>query len=406
MKVFCFTTYYPSTIYEVVRFHRWANEIAGMTFHRISGQPDQLELQVTIPRLLNFIRLLLMEAMVFIVYSRILLNTEHKDSVILDYGPPLCVAATIFNIIVVTVVNALTYRSFIQMFGKLYAVDNQFEALKSNLDHTAQQRFILRASVVYILILITTELVTNALLVVESDERMGTLFLAFCRFILNTVYLLIFGSHTLPIYLIYKRYQHINHLISLKFDTSNRKQFIWIKEMVLHSSDRIDTIQKLANIHAELTEALDLFCESQWIQLILGSLNGVFFTTFNIFLLYRSVLSGERFLVLVNLQNCLLNVYYAALYVSLVFQNTTVTWEAKKTIGLVYKVLNNTTRDVRMVAALRLVARQLHAKTAAVKLRFNDGDVRVLFSAVGAISTYLVILFQFDQTTVTGNNGI
>lgn len=382
MKLFCFTIPNPTSIYEVVYFYRRAAEIAGMMFYQIEGEPDKLVYRITASRMLNFLRLLLMEAVVFSVYFRILLSTEQKDSFILDYGPPLCLAATIFNVMMANFMNALEYRSYVRIFEKLYAVDNQFESLKSHPDHSAQQVCILRASVVYVLGLLVIEFTTNTMLVVESSERMNTLFLAGCRFILNSVYLLIFGSHTLPIYLIFKRYQHINQLIALKFDISNRRHFIWTKEMVLYPTDRIDTIQKLANIHAELTETLDLFCQSQWVQLTLSSVNGSIFTTFAIFSLYRSLLSGDRFIVLSNVQNCMLNIYYGVLYVTLAILNTFVTWEAKKTVALVYKVLNNTTRDTRLVETLRLVARQLQTKAATVQLKFNDGDVRDLFSVM------------------------
>ncbi|XP_058817580.1 uncharacterized protein LOC131680882 [Topomyia yanbarensis] len=370
-----------------------------MTFHTSSGSPEKLIHRVTVPRFLNFVRLILLQLVVAVVYGRLPLDSHSRGSYILDIGPRLIMVWTSCSMLVVTLLDAVNYRSSIEIFKKIHAIDGWFQRLKANPEHSLHQNAIIRALVILLLISVVLHSVTFAFFVVEIGHVGSVLLLTTCGLVFNTSFTLIFCSYLVRSYLIGTRFELVNRIISLRFVTSNRRRFIWTKELVLNRSNELELVSKLADIHAGLADIVDLLGETQWFQTILLSVNVIGFTTFNIFSSLRAVFSGERYLLFMSTQTTLWSLFYLVLFIALIFRSFLLGSEAKRTAVLIYKVLNNT-KDERLLMILRYFARQIQDRPVEVRFKAYDGNLPVLLSAMGTIGTYLVILIQFDGMTL------
>lgn len=370
----------PGTVYDATRLNQLAADIVGLTFHKSSGSAGNVTHRVTLVRVLNFARLLLTELVALVVYSSLPQWAQPRGSFILDYGPRICLALTAFSLIVVTILDAAKYLENAEIFGKLHRVDEKLKVLlKSQPDHDAQRRDIWIASAVATACLLLLLIVTPIILVSEVGSVTNALLNAVLTLLFNTAYAIVYGNYMIKSYLVTKRFQQVNQLLESRLNTSNRRSFIWVRELPAKNANEADFVQTLSEIHAELHQTVDLLSEYQWIQIILISAVVIGFTTFNIFSVYRMLWTGNSSQFGVLVQGCLWNVYYIGLLVALLVRCSLVGWEGSKTNKLIYKALNNS-KDHRTVASLRSFARQLYGVPVCVKLYFYDADFGTLFS--------------------------
>lgn len=368
------------TVYDAIHLNQLAADIVGLTFHKSSGSAGNITHRVTLVRVLNFSRLLLTEVVALVVYSTLPQWAQPRGSFILDYGPRICLALTAFSLIVVTILDAAKYLESAEIFEKLHRVDEKLKDMpKSQPDHDAQRKDIWIATAVATSCLLLLLIITPIILVSEIGSVTNALLSAILTLLFNTAYAIVYGNYMIKSYLITKRLQLVNQLLESRLNTSNRRKFIWVRELPVKNANEADFVHELAEVHAELLQIVDLLSDYQWIQIILITAVVVGFTTFNIFSVYRMLWTGNSSQYGVLLQGCLWNVYYMGLLIALLVRCSLVGWEGSKTSKLIYKALNNA-KDHRTVASLRSFARQLYGEPVCVKFHFYDADFGTLFS--------------------------
>ncbi|KXJ77033.1 hypothetical protein RP20_CCG008389 [Aedes albopictus] len=342
------------------------------------------ELRIALPWLLNFIRLIVMELSGTTIYILVSTNLELRGSFILEFGIKVCQGLSGVTVTIASLIFNFSYRSFVEVLRKLHSVDEMFASLKIHNDHSREHKAILVWMGLMITVHLTMHLYSASIYfgseMSAKELIMLIIMLILTIFSFHTQFAIAFANYLIYTYLIHERYKLLNELIKIRFDTSNRRRMIWVKELIPEVKNNLELVQEISEIHATLSDAIDLLSNSQWISFICLSVNTLAYTTFNVYSLYRMVLLQiEWHLVSATLPTLLWNVFYVGMYAAVIVRGTLVGWEADGTVTLIYKVLNNV-RDPRMEKALRNVAWQIRARPSGLKFKFYDSSFPVLFS--------------------------
>nr|NP_001345392.1 gustatory receptor 29 [Aedes aegypti] len=396
-----FVSMSSSSVYQTVHPYRLIYTLAGMHYHEPPKPVPNYEPRVTFPWLLNYIRLVFMELSGTAMYLYVSTNLDVRGSFILESGIKVCQGLSGITVMIASLIFNFNYLSFVEVLRKLHSVDEMFTSLEIRNDHTRQHKSIWQAIVVTVGVHLIMHILSAFLYFgnnMPSEQKFYILImLIFTVFSFHIPFTIALGNYLIYTYLIHERYELLNELIKTRFDTSNRRRMIWVKELMPPMKNQQELIQQISEIHATLSDMVDILSNSQWVSFICLSVNTLAYTTFNIYSLYRMMLlQVEWQRVSTTLPTLLWNVIYVGMYAAVIVRGIFVGWIADGTVTLLYKVVNNE-RDPKMEMALRNAAWQIRGRSSELKFKFYNSSFPVLFSTVGLIITYLVILFQFDS---------
>ncbi|XP_058448649.1 uncharacterized protein LOC131428620 [Malaya genurostris] len=387
----------PASIFDVVRFYQRATNLYGMTFYTFSELlRGKQNIRVTTVQILNFVRLILLELAVAVIYSQITLSSHSKGSYVLTIGPRFILVLSAVSLVVISLIDAFKFRLAVEIFQKIHAVDERLHLLKVDSGHAQQQNTLIKVSLFIVLVSLILHVITTLSFIIDIRDVRFVLLVTVCSFVFNTSLTLTFGNYLIRSYLIATRFQLVNQVFSARFDISSRRQFLLTKELPLNRSNDLELVGKLADIHADLSDTVDLLGEIYWVQTNLIMVNVIGTATFSFFSMFRSLLNGEGYLFSHSTGTNLWGLFYLTMLVTLLVQSFLLGWYANRTTVLIYKALNNT-KNERLVQSLRYFARQIQDRPVVARFKTFDGSLQVLLSIMGTIGTYLVILFQFDD---------
>ncbi|XP_058448651.1 uncharacterized protein LOC131428622 [Malaya genurostris] len=189
------------------------------------------------------------------------------------------------------------------------------------------------------------------------------------------------------------RFVTLNQVVMKFFQTSPEKDPL----MPTDSETCCKMIRKLATLHDQLCDTIELFNRCFSIQAMFALAAAFGFTVFSIFGLIHSYATNaaENTLRLAWCNMCYDGFYLAFIFQLIVFSSL-IYAECKHTAVLIHKVLCYGTYDKIVRKELRIFSQQLWHQAPKVSCSLFDFDWTLFYTIGGSLTTYLIILVQFD----------
>ncbi|XP_065087147.1 gustatory receptor for bitter taste 66a-like [Ochlerotatus camptorhynchus] len=156
-------------------------------------------------------------------------------------------------------------------------------------------------------------------------------------------------------------------------------------------------IMRMAILHGQLSDIVDQFnsCHSTTVMLALATAFGLtVFSTFATIHVYAANVDDSIFWIAWS--RMLFDMLFISIVVYVLICSGLVNDECKLTAVLVHKSIGYRSYDRRIFQQLRKMSQQMRHHTPKISCRLFDFDWELMFTIIGSLSTYLVILMQFD----------
>ncbi|XP_037040731.1 putative gustatory receptor 28b [Bradysia coprophila] len=295
----------------------------------------------------------------------------------------------------ILVVDELVFRSATwDIIESINDFDLKFLTLNETINHSNQKQRLKRFIVMWLLIILITLIVSIVMSFGHVNLASVLLFLA-PSILLNITYGLTATLYTFLLFSLKVRYEGLNNCLL------EEGQSIQPIKMFKHMNKgtSCDKIMKMARLHDQLTDIIGLVNRRFTFQVLILIASDFAFSVLSIFSLYR-VSSSEPF-VLKEFYSSLFHnfwgFYYDFFILMIIWMGSSVQREGAHTGVLIHKTINNYA-DKETVEKLILFSQQLKHQSPIATCKLFPIDWTLLFTIVGAITTYLTILIQFDSS--------
>nr|NP_001345346.1 gustatory receptor 57 [Aedes aegypti] len=156
-------------------------------------------------------------------------------------------------------------------------------------------------------------------------------------------------------------------------------------------------IRKLADIYDLLHDATELFNHSYCVQAMLLLSSAFVYVIFTVFgLIHAYAANADVATIRVVMANMVYNIFCSGFIIQLVLPASMLNDECKKTSALVHKMVSYLPYHYGLQRELRCFSQQLLHSPPKITCRMFDYDWTLFYALAGSLTTYLVILLQFD----------
>ncbi|XP_053690856.1 putative gustatory receptor 28b [Sabethes cyaneus] len=166
-----------------------------------------------------------------------------------------------------------------------------------------------------------------------------------------------------------------------------------------------DIIRKLAALHDLLSDTVELFNRCFSIQAMLCMAPFFSFTVFSLFGLIHSYASrADNDTLQVSWSNMIYDMLPVYFMIQMVLCSGLVHAKCKQMAVLIHKAISCGAYNRKLLEELRAFIQQLEHHAPKISCRVFDFDWTLFFTMAGSLTTYLVILIQFDLVNFTKNS--
>ncbi|XP_055633728.1 uncharacterized protein LOC129774056 [Toxorhynchites rutilus septentrionalis] len=208
------------------------------------------------------------------------------------------------------------------------------------------------------------------------------------------------GQHMFYFYALQYRFKAMNHYICELLPTESElvtkfRRFHLTKNRYVLTK----RIQQLADIHHCLIQIVNRYNKNYGLQLFLTHIGTSNITILSWFSLYRLLLSPDMDSLFIWTTNFCWSSYYIVYQLFITILGSLVSLEGKRMGVLVHKALELVV-DEYIREKLLLFSNQLYQRNPVITSGMIDFNATLIFSTIGAITTYAAILIQFDFTNM------
>ncbi|XP_058817592.1 putative gustatory receptor 28b [Topomyia yanbarensis] len=189
------------------------------------------------------------------------------------------------------------------------------------------------------------------------------------------------------------RFAVLNRVIMKFLQTTPEKDF----QILFDTETCCRMIRKFATLHDQLCDAIKLFncCFSTQAMFVLATAFG--FTIFSIFgLIHAYATTVDDNIHHLAWSTMFYDGFYISFIIQLVVFSGLIHVECKRTALLIHKVICYGSYDRKVRKELRIFSQQLCHHSPKVSCNLFDFDWTLFYTIAGSLSTYLIILMQFD----------
>ncbi|XP_053691276.1 putative gustatory receptor 28b [Sabethes cyaneus] len=207
------------------------------------------------------------------------------------------------------------------------------------------------------------------------------------------------GQHYIVQYSIQYRFKELNRylceLLPTEMEHSNNFRLFYVSKnrtyLLIH-------VTEMADLYHSLVELIDKYNENFGLQLLMTHLGSTCVTIFSGFTMYRALVDKNRETIYMGINNLCWSIYYSIYQLLSTILGEMVRSESKKMGKLLHKSIE-LINDEEIRDKLLHFSNQIYQRTSIISCKWFDFDNALIFSTMGAITTYLVILIQFDVTS-------
>ncbi|XP_037040730.1 putative gustatory receptor 28b [Bradysia coprophila] len=386
---------YSNTVYDTIRPLYIPSRFFGLLpFSATIARPSSNEIYLTKVDYFLFIihELAYISCTVFNFYADIhdvvssskLLETGVKYQVILG-----CILSCIL------VVVELVFRSATwDIIESINDFDLKFLTLDKTIDHSNRKQRLKRFLVLWLLIFLICS-IGSFILSLEHVNGTSILLFLTSYSLVNITYGCAATFYTFLLFSLKVRYESLNNCLR------DEGQLIQPIKMFKHinKGTSCDKIMKMTRLHDQLTDIIGLVNRRFAFQVLILVAADFVFSVFSIFSFYRAS-STEPFDLKEFRSSIIHNVwgfYYDFFILVIIWMGSSVKSEGAYTGVLIHKTINNYA-DKDTVEKLILFSQQLKHQSPIATCKLFPIDWTLFFTMVGATTTYLTILIQFDSS--------
>nr|QGW45462.1 gustatory receptor 1 [Bradysia odoriphaga] len=323
-----------------------------------------------------------------IIFSSKLLENSVKYQMIL--GCILCC---------ILVVVELVFRSATwDIIESINDFDVKFLTLNKTINHfNHKQR--LKCYIVVWLLMFLIFLALSILWFLEHADLTALIPFLTAYSLVNITYGLAATLYTFLLFSLKVRYKGLNNCFTNSF--LDEVKLIQPIKMFKHINKETacDKIMKMARLHDQLTDIIGLVNRRFSFQVLILIASAFVFSVFSIFSFYR-VAFAEPFdfnQFQTSIVYNLWGFYYESFILMIIWMGSSVQREGAYTGVLIHKTINNYA-EKNIVEKLILFSQQLKHQAPIATCKLFPIDWTLFFTMVGATTTYLTILIQFDSS--------
>ncbi|XP_058448753.1 uncharacterized protein LOC131428723 [Malaya genurostris] len=282
----------------------------------------------------------------------------------------------------------------------IFVLNLQLKAMGHVINLKAQNRW-LNTLVIFTVVYVWLIIMAAAYLIFQATD--GVLFNFTILFVSitipNAMITTLAGQHLVMQYAAQYRFKSLNRyfreILPTEMESVNQFRLYYISKNSLTLTVRVTGI---ANLFSDLMQFVDHYNRTYGIQLLLTHLGSSCISILSFFTLYRGLINPDKANIYVGIHNFLWSLYYSSYQMSTAILGEMVNSESRRIGKLLHKAVAFVTDDgVR--EKLILFSSQIYQRPVRVSCIWFTFDGALIFSTLGAVTTYLVILIQFDVTS-------
>nr|NP_001345643.1 gustatory receptor 78 [Aedes aegypti] len=330
----------------------------------------------------------------FNIQTNVIMN--NSSSFIIRYGMRWVFSIGTFMLLLVTALNAVFRKRTFNLMKGFYDFDLKLKAIGYEIDFKEQNDW---CNMVIIISgsLITLITIATCYLVIKTSPGIYVFSMSFMTICwTNYVVMISTGQYVFYNYSFQFRFKTLNKYLCelLPTDVERNNQF---RQRDIHKNRYIlmDRIGEIAQLHSELVTQVGHYSENYAVQLLQSYFGLIVMTIFSAFTLYRALVRPDPDSDYIAIINFCWSSYYTAYLLFNITLAGMIQTQAKK-IGISIHKAIDLLHDEEICDKLLLFSNQVYHRTPVVNCKLFNFDGSLIFSTLGAITTYLVILIQFD----------
>ncbi|XP_058817434.1 putative gustatory receptor 28b [Topomyia yanbarensis] len=384
------------TFFDVLWIGHWISDKFGLSPLEYSGQ-NKLPTYKRVPYAYLFA--VFVQIAIFVLYIKADTVGSKSSSVILRYGMRCVLLVGTLFLVISTSLNVCFRKRGMDNLLDIHKFDLKLKTIGYQIDLKAQNHWFNMLAIwmtVFLWLIIAvaaylTYLAMNGILITFVVVFVGVS-------ITNIMVTTLCGQHAILQYAVQYRFKSLNRYLCEIFPTEmelvNHFRLFYISQERSVNSRRV---VEIANLHSRLIQIVDRFNQHTGIQILLTHLGATCVTILSWFTMYTILVNADSVSVYMGIHNFLWSVYYVIYQMFNAILGQMIHSESKRMGKLIHKAVGFVTDD-EIREKLVHFSDQIHQRTAAVSCEWFAIDSALIFSTLGAITTYLVILIQFDVT--------
>ncbi|XP_055543586.1 putative gustatory receptor 28b [Wyeomyia smithii] len=285
--------------------------------------------------------------------------------------------------------NSWQADSLFELYDNIATVDEKLKQIGIFIDHQKHHLVSTLVTIFAILIPVFMFTITTYMYFFETSFAVARLFPDFIMIVPSLRAILISEIHScylmLTLLSLRNRFAVLNETIKQHFQTVDNTEYY----------DRI--IRNFADLHDLLSDTVEIYnsCFSVQAMILLTANFG--FTLFALFgVVHATASRADEITLQVAWSNTIFAVIPMSFLLQMVLYSGLVHCECKQTAVLIHKVISNGEHSRKIFRELRGFSQQLQHHAPKVSCKVFNFDWTLFYTLASSLTTYLVILVQFD----------
>ncbi|XP_058448647.1 putative gustatory receptor 28b [Malaya genurostris] len=384
------------SIYDVFLVNHAISKLFGLTIYSVVRETDKYRIKVTLSDVLGLLWLLFMQGFMFYVALVILNRFQSTGSEIMDNGMKYSFLFFSNYVLLSSIENYWRYGHILMIWRKFDEFDARARKMNASIDHSSEKQHFFRAFAFLFLALITVQVSGYITLSYVYPLRIR-LFVTTSFLFFSVPYTIIHQNVYIICQSVCNRLNHVNRAFGVHFVPQKKANQLLMNELPAPRGlwDKAIVLDQLTTLWTQITELTQMVSHVFVAQIIAITVTSTMMITFSLFTFYRAQLGEDYHLELISLTYLKASAFYVLILAVLIEKFDAIKREAKQTAVLVHKALreddNKHLREELIAFSLLLNHRPVRITCA-----LFDCDWTMGVSIIGTISSYLVILIQFD----------
>lgn len=312
-----------------------------------------------------------------------------------------------FNLLLIIVGCQYQKRFYMIFFNRLVNVDINLQKCGFHPNFETTRIYLQRSMIVYAVFLISVILVDFFYndMIIDSFLRSSTVYT-----IPNIVSVLALTQYSSVLHFIRDKFRTINAILvrlvtnrSLNDSAVNNKlNIISVIAMNSEQNGNVRTLNTLRKQHNELTRLLELLNKCFGLLIVLTLIAAYIILSTQFYAFYRMTEGFDESDIWLTLYTSLWVLLHGGKVLLILYPNNDITDEREKTGRLLFEMdisEEKSSNNVKIISMMKTFANQLlHDNRPPNALRVIHLDLTIVGTMLGVLTTYLIILIQFDAS--------
>ncbi|XP_055633975.1 uncharacterized protein LOC129774283 [Toxorhynchites rutilus septentrionalis] len=391
------------SIYDVIYLNRTFSKLFGVAVYSDVGKTEDCRIAMSRWNRLAILTLLLLEGYVFFVSHVILERSTSAVGQSVRYnGTKYVFIMGSFYMSFEAITNYWHCQKLCRILHEMNKFDKRTKEMNAPICHTTQKRRILLATA--IIFLFWSIFTVSAIFILSGAYESWhiQLLILFSLIFFNGPLTIMKLNLFIVSYLFYCRLSHLNDFFSVHFVPGKKSTTPFLEELPGPRGQdcKVTTLQNLMILRSDINRVAGMISGTFSKQIIFIAVVTTALVTLSLFTLYRSIVAQEDRIKLRAIVHLQCSMYCVLMAIALIAMFDGIKCQAKKTAVLVHKAIRET-ENKEIQSQLMQFSMMLNHRTVVISCGWFVCDWTMGMRIIQNITSYLVILIQFDSSLIT-----